>query len=154
MVGTIQILWEFSFKGNSSTLLQSLYCLNARPPDLECHKLSEFWYQSYIIIAYIINFQVQSTPGQLQIRFALYVFGICLWINWVLELKKVSQTTASLALRNMVPEHRTSYSSKKLVEHTAWGKRVGSGGPSKREGVWVCGGGAQNLGAQVWGTWR
>ena len=62
-----------------------------------------FWSQSYIIIAYIVNFQVQLTPGQLQIKFALNVFGIRLRINWVLELKKVSQTSASLALRDTGP---------------------------------------------------
>ena len=56
--------------------LEVKYSLNARPPDLECHKLSKFWSQSYVIIAYIINFQVQSTPGQIQIKFTLYIFGI------------------------------------------------------------------------------
>ena len=92
----ILIQWKFI---NSA----SLYCLNTRPPELECHKLLEFWYQSYVIIAYIINFQVQSTPGQLQIKFALYVFGLCLWINWVLKLNKVSWTTVSLALWDTGP---------------------------------------------------
>ena len=103
MVWTIQLLQEFSFNGNSSSQLLSLYHLNARPPDLECHKLSKFWTQSYVVTAYIINFQVQLSPGQIQIKFALYVFGICLWINWVLELKKVSQTSVSLALRDTGP---------------------------------------------------
>ena len=66
-------------------------------------KILIFWSQSYIIIAYIINFQVQSTPGQVHIRFNIYIFGICLRINWVVELKKVSQTTVSLALRETGP---------------------------------------------------
>ena len=87
----------------SSSQLQAQYCLNARPPDLECQKLSAFWSQSYIIIAYIINFQVLSTPGQVQIRFTLYLFEIRLQINWVVELKKVSRMTASLALHKTGP---------------------------------------------------
>ena len=35
-------------------------------------KTLRFWSQFYVIIAYIINFQVQSTPGQIQIKFTLY----------------------------------------------------------------------------------
>ena len=66
-------------------------------------KNSQIVSQSYIIIAYIINFQVQSTPGQVQIKFHLYIFGIRLRLNWVVELKKVSRTTASLALRGTGP---------------------------------------------------
>ena len=66
-------------------------------------KNSRIWPPSYIIIAYIINFQVLSTPGQVQIKFHLYLFGICLRINWVVELRKVSHTTASLALRETGP---------------------------------------------------
>ena len=61
-------------------------------------KNSQIWSQSYIIIAYIINFQVLSTLGQVQIQFTLYLFGIRLRINWVMELRKVSHTTVSLAL--------------------------------------------------------
>ena len=66
-------------------------------------KNSLIWSQPYVIIAYIINFQVLSTPGQVQIRLTLYLFGIRLRINWVVELKKVSRTTASLALRETGP---------------------------------------------------
>ena len=99
----IQILQESSYNGNSSSQLQAQYCLNAQPPDLECLKLTEFWSQSYIIIVYIINFQVLSTPGQVQIRFTLYLFGIQLQINWVVELRKVSWMSASLALRETGP---------------------------------------------------
>ena len=76
-------------------------CLNARPPDLECQKLSDFWSQSYIIIGYFINFQVHSSPGQIQIKFSLCILGIHLRVNWVLEIKKVSRTTASLTLRDI-----------------------------------------------------
>ena len=83
---------------NLSTQLQALYSLNTQPLDLECQKLSEFWSQYYVIIAYIINFQFQLTPGQVQIRFTLFIFGIHLQINWVVGLKKVSRMTASLAL--------------------------------------------------------
>ena len=61
-------------------------------------KNSQIWSQYYVIIVYIINFQVLSTQGQVQIKFHLYIFGICLRINWVVELKKVSRMTASLAL--------------------------------------------------------
>ena len=61
-------------------------------------KNSQIWSQTYVIIAYIINFQVQSTPSQVQIKFHLYIFGIHLQINWVVELRKVSWMTASLAL--------------------------------------------------------
>ena len=50
-----------------------------------------------------INFQVLSTLGQVQIKFHLYLFGIHLRINWVVELRKVSQMTASLALRETGP---------------------------------------------------
>ena len=98
----ILILQEYLYSENSSSQLQAQYCLNARPWDLECQN-SQIWSQSYIIIAYIINFQVQSTPGQVQIKFHLYIFGIRLQINWVVELRKVSQTTASLALRETGP---------------------------------------------------
>ena len=99
----IQILWEFSFNGNSSTQLQALYSLNTQPPDLECQENSQIWSQTYIIIAYIINFQVLLTPGQVQIKFNLYIVGVCLQINWVVELKRVSQMTVSLALRETGP---------------------------------------------------
>ena len=66
-------------------------------------KNSQIWSQSYIIIAYIVNFQVLSTPGQVQIKFHLYIFRICLRINWSVELKKVSQMTVSLALQDTGP---------------------------------------------------
>ena len=35
----------------------------------------------------------------------------------------------------------------------ARGKQVGSGVVSECEGAWVHGGGAQNMGAWVWGVW-
>ena len=38
----IHIQWKFTYDGNSSTQLQSLYSLNARPPDLECQKLLDY----------------------------------------------------------------------------------------------------------------
>ena len=60
-----------------------------------------FWSQTYVIIGYFINFQVHLSPGQIQIKFALCILGICLQVNWVLEIKKVSQTTASLTLRDI-----------------------------------------------------
>ena len=87
---------------NSSTQLQALYSLTL---DLQIWRVknSQIWSQSYVIIAYIINFQVLSTPGQVQIKFHLYIFRIHLRINWVVELRKVSQTTASLALRKTGP---------------------------------------------------
>ena len=101
----IQLSWEFSYNGNLSTQLQALYCLTL---DLQIWRVknSQIGSQSYIIIAYIINFQVQSTPGQVQIKFHLYIFRIHLQLNWVVELKKVSQTTASLALRETGPRVR------------------------------------------------
>ena len=81
---------------NLSTQLQALYSLTL---DLQIWRVKNSWIwsqSSYVIIAYIINFQVLSTPGQVRIKFHLYIFGIHLRINWVVELRKVSQTTASL----------------------------------------------------------
>ena len=75
---------------SDSTQLQSKNSLNTQPPDLEYQRLTEFWSQSYVIIAYLINFQVHSSPGQIQIKFALCILGICLQVNWDVELKKVS----------------------------------------------------------------
>ena len=108
MVWTIQTLLEFTYYGNSYTMK---FFNSASGTVLSKCSTSRFGVSQtlgilvsiYIIIAYIINFQVQSTPDQLQIKFALYIFGIHLWINWVLELKKVSRTTVSLALRNTGP---------------------------------------------------
>ena len=73
---------------SDSTQLQSKYSLSAQPPDLECQKLSDFWSQSYINIAYIINFQVQLTPGKLHFKFELHILGLHLSVCWVLGIRK------------------------------------------------------------------
>ena len=61
---------------------------NAQPPDLECQKLSDFWSHSYVIIAYIINFQVQLSPGKIHFKFELHILGLCLSVCWVLGIRK------------------------------------------------------------------
>ena len=104
----IQTLLEFTFQISqeftTGLLIHRKFVISASGTVLsKCStsrlvKNSRIWPQPYIIIAYIINFQVLSTPGQVQIKFHLYLFGICLQINWVVELRKVCRTTASLAL--------------------------------------------------------
>ena len=61
---------------SDSTQLQSKYSLSAWPPDLECQKLSDFWSQTYVIIAYIINFQVQSSPGKIHLGFTMGILRV------------------------------------------------------------------------------
>ena len=73
---------------NSSTLLPALYILNARPPGLECLKLTNFWSQTYIIIAVNINFQVNSTPGKVHFKFKLRILGYRLSVCWELGIRK------------------------------------------------------------------
>ena len=73
---------------NSSTLLLALYSLNTQPPGLECLKLTNFWSQTYIIIAVNINFQVNLTPGKVHFKFELRILGYHLSVCWELGIRK------------------------------------------------------------------
>ena len=87
-------LGQFTYYGNSSPVFIGFNSAsvkvksNAQPPDLECQKLSNFWSQSYVNIAYIINFQVQSTPGNIHFKFELHILGLHLSVCWVLGIRK------------------------------------------------------------------
>ena len=89
MVEKIHILQEFITSIHWIQLsFSQKYSLNAQPSDLECQKLSDFWSQSHVIIAYIINFQVQSSPGKIHFKFELRILGICQCVCWVLGIRK------------------------------------------------------------------
>ena len=51
-------------------------------------KNSQIWSQTYIIITFNINFQVQSTPGKVHLKFKLHILGFLLSVCWVLGIRK------------------------------------------------------------------
>ena len=114
----IQRLREFSFNGNSSTLLQALYSLNARPPDLECQKTLRFGLKltSSLHISSTSRFcqLLGKCKSSLISTFSEYTYeSTGLW-NWRECLRRLRHWHCE----KQVPEHRTSIECKKLVELT------------------------------------
>ena len=122
MVWTIQILQEFSFNENSSTQLQSLYRLNTQPPELECHKLLEFLVSilCHHCLHHKLPGSIDSWPNTNQVcplhicHYLAYTYGLIGFWNWRKCLGHLHHWHCEI----QVPERRTSFSSKKLVERT------------------------------------
>ena len=116
-------LGQFTYHGNSSPVFIGFnLCfsqhtvLSAQPPDFACFGVSKtlrFWPQSYIIFAYIINFQVQLSPGKIHIKFELRILGLYLSVCWVLGFRKEKSVLNNRVTNTM----RYRYWSSGLLNH-------------------------------------
>ena len=90
------LIWQ-KFINSASVTVQSK-CSTSR---FGVSRTLKFLSQSYINIAYIINFQVQLTPGKLHFKFELCILGLCLSVYWVLGIRKKKSASNNRVTNSM-----------------------------------------------------